>query len=119
MKLLLLLSVLLVVSFVSADENPSKSIPGVTDLTVSNFEKKTKNGKFWLVEFYAPWCGWCKRLIPEMIKLGTTVGDHPKVQVAKFDASDDDAGSLSDKYKVKGFPTIVLLKPDGTFVCNI
>eukprot|EP01060_Flectonema_neradi_P001900 TRINITY_DN1116_c0_g1_i1.p1 TRINITY_DN1116_c0_g1~~TRINITY_DN1116_c0_g1_i1.p1 ORF type:complete len:276 (+),score=56.71 TRINITY_DN1116_c0_g1_i1:39-830(+) len=115
MKLLFLITTLLVAGLVSADENPSKALSGVTDLTPSNFAKKTKNGKFWLIEFYAPWCGWCKRLIPEMSKLGEIVGDHPKVQIGKIDASEDDAADLSDKYKVKGFPTIILLKPDGTF----
>jgi len=35
----------------------------VVELTPENFESKVINSdNFWLVEFYAPWCGHCQRL---------------------------------------------------------
>eukprot|EP00659_Diplonema_papillatum_P000580 gene580-875_t len=89
----------------------------VADLTPSNFEKKTKNGKHWLIEFYLPWCGWCKKLAPEWKVIGKQVGDsHPKLSVGKFDATDDASVELCKRYGVKGYPTIVLIKADGAFV---
>lgn len=41
----------------------------VVDLTPSNFDKLvTQSDGVWLVEFYAPWCGHCKNLVPEYKK---------------------------------------------------
>jgi protein disulfide-isomerase A6 len=38
----------------------------VVKLTGDNFkEEVTESSDFWLVEFFAPWCGHCKKLTPE------------------------------------------------------
>ena len=34
----------------------------VVILDTRNFDSSVKNGEVWFVEFYAPWCGHCKRL---------------------------------------------------------
>ncbi len=62
-----------------------------------------------LVEFYAPWCGHCKKLAPTWEELATKVkGLSDKVTIAKFDgtANEVDVPGLS----VKGFPTIYFFK---------
>lgn len=57
----------------------------------------------WFVEFYAPWCGHCKKLAPEWAKLATTL--KGEINVAKIDASEQT--KYKDTYNVKGFPTLV------------
>lgn len=44
---------------------------GVTILTAANFQSAVIESEgLFAVEFYAPWCGHCKSLVPEWIKFG-------------------------------------------------
>lgn len=41
----------------------------VVELTPENFNHKVLDSDhIWIVEFYAPWCGHCKQLVPEYQK---------------------------------------------------
>lgn len=64
----------------------------VINLTSSNFNKEVVNSAdIWLVEFYAPWCGHCQRLVPEyekaanalkgIVKIGAVDADADKVNI--------------------------------------
>lgn len=63
---------------------------------------------------YAGWCGWCKKF------LGETVLD-PRIRMLndKFvwvKVNSDQEKKYHELYRQAGFPTIVLLNPDGTVV---
>jgi len=70
-----------------------------------------------MVDFYAGWCGWCK-------KLDKDVYTDPQVQAlaknficVKVDTDKDQANS--SKYAVQGLPTIIFLKGDGSVINKI
>jgi len=77
----------------------------VRDLNPSNFDQWVDGSTGAFVEFYAPWCGHCKRLAPEYEIVGSTFARFKKnVVVAKVDC--DSHKDLCARFDVKGYPTL-------------
>lgn len=76
----------------------------VLALTADSFELEVGKDKHALVEFYAPWCGHCKKLAPEYEKLASSFKKTKTVLIAKVDC--DEHKSVCSKFGVTGFPTI-------------
>lgn len=74
----------------------------ITKLTNNNFETETKNG-LKLVEFFADWCGYCKRQEAELEQMD-------KVWIGQVNA--DENSELAIKHGIAGFPTFLVMK-DG------
>jgi len=55
-----------------------------------------------LVEFYAPWCGHCKKLIPIYDELAKNLRHNKNLVIAKCDSTANEV----DGVHIKGFPTI-------------
>lgn len=58
-----------------------------------------------VVDFYAQWCGPCKRIAPELDQLAA---DNPNVVFLKVDI--DALESIAVEYEVTSMPTFVFLK---------
>lgn len=96
--------------YLKSEPIPTDNNGPVTVAVAKNFDEVvTNNGKDTLIEFYAPWCGHCKKLAPIFDELGEKLGDE-EVSIVKFDAT---ANDVPAGYEVRGFPTLFWLPKDS------
>jgi protein disulfide-isomerase A1 len=82
---------------------------GVIVLTDDNFDAELAKHPNILVEFYAPWCGHCKKLAPEYsAAAGVLAENDPPYPLAKVDATENKV--IAEKYGIQGFPTLFWFK---------
>lgn len=77
----------------------------VKEIQEKDFEKEViEAGKPVVADFWAPWCGYCRRLAPMYDRLEAEHGD--KIAFVKVNV--DDNAALAGKYGVTSIPTLIL-----------
>ena len=78
---------------------------GLTTVVGSRFDELVlKNSKDVFIEFYAPWCGHCKKLAPEYAKLAKQLSGVSTLTIAQLDGTTNDFNKKL--FPVSGFPTL-------------
>ncbi|XP_041375256.1 protein disulfide-isomerase TMX3-like [Gigantopelta aegis] len=90
---------------------------GIIQLSLAQIEfdetllEHRKDG-LWLVEFYAPWCGHCKKLEPIYHEVFVELRNSP-IRVGKVDGTR--FSSVASEFDIRGFPTIIFIDGDKTY----
>eukprot|EP00743_Colponemidia_sp_Colp-15_P005920 GILK01006365.1.p1 GENE.GILK01006365.1~~GILK01006365.1.p1 ORF type:complete len:322 (+),score=46.88 GILK01006365.1:105-1070(+) len=93
----------------------------VFELNVANFDEHIGGSNHVLVEFYAQWCGWCRRMAPEYETVYHTFHGDKKtrsdVLIARIDGHIHHP--VSARFGINGFPTLAFFSKGSTTVKSI
>ncbi|CEP61794.1 protein disulfide isomerase MPD1 LALA0_S04e00870g [Lachancea lanzarotensis] len=82
----------------------------ITELSPKTFDKVVHRTNYTtLVEFYAPWCGYCQQLTGIMKKAAKNLDGI--VQVASVNCDEAKNKRLCAQHRVEGFPTLMVFRP--------
>lgn len=76
------------------------------NINSSNFDELANSGKTLVLDFWATWCGPCKRLAPVIEALAEEYQDQ--AIIGKCDVEEDE--ELSMKFGVRNIPTVLFIK---------
>lgn len=120
-------------STVNAETVEDMPLTGLVDTPDTSFQKL--RGQWLYVDFWASWCGPCKKSFPFMNQMQTTFKDKnlkviaisvddtesAAVKFLKYNETNfwvfhDPKGKLAEKFKVPGMPSSYLINPAGEIV---
>ena len=114
---------------------PGKQAPDFTlnDINGKPFSLSSLRGKYVVLDFWGSWCGWCIKGMPDMKKYYEKYSG--KFEIVGIDCNDTEAkwkdavkkhelpwihvksekaDATPQKYAIEGFPTKLIVNPDGT-----
>jgi thiol-disulfide isomerase/thioredoxin len=130
--LILCVSLSIPVEAASGRQAPDFRLPGVK----SEIKLSAYRGKVVYIDFWASWCGPCRKSFPWMNELQEKYGNRVKIIAVnldqdrseaekfleqnppKFSVAFDPAGRTAESYKVKAMPSSYLIDPNGSIVSS-
>ena len=76
------------------------------NINANEFQELVRQDKPLLVDFWAPWCSYCRRIAPAYDRVANQYGDE--ISVAKINI--DDEALLAEHEKIEVIPTLVLYR---------
>lgn len=91
---------------------------GLEPLTLAEaLEKGQTEGKPIIADLSAFWCGYCVKLDKKIFANGAVKKViNSEYIYARIDSESDEASDFKMKYQARGYPTVVLLEPDGSLI---
>jgi TolA-binding protein len=83
--------------------------------TLEEAKAKSGSSKLIIVDIFAEWCGWCKKMDVDTWIDPRVTALQSKYVFLKLDAEHEADGiEMQRKFMITGFPTVMILNPDGS-----
>lgn len=127
-----------------SQEQEKKMVAGVTapdftlkDINGNDFKLSNLRGKYVMLDFWGSWCGWCIKALPNMKECYNKHKDSGNFEIVSIDCNDTEdkwktavkqhamnwiqvksekQDAISTVYGVSGYPTFVIIDPDGKII---
>ena len=76
------------------------------NINKEQFDKAMTEGKAILVDFWAPWCSYCRRIGPAFDRIAQEYGD--KLEIVKINIDEEE--KLANEEAIEVIPTLVLYR---------
>lgn len=94
------------------DQRTHDGIHYSTPLTTETFDDFMSKYELVLVNYYAPWCPYCRALNPEWERAAAQLDDHPeyaeRVRMASVDCTNEKAVWLCQRAHIRAFPSMLV-----------
>lgn len=81
--------------------------------------KAKEQGKPVFIDFFTESCGWCKRLDADVFAKAETAETLKAFVAVRFDAEKGEGAELAKRYRVHGYPSLVVVDADGAEIDRI
>ena len=94
---------------------PSNLLPW-QPVSLEALEDAKTNGEWVMIDFYADWCGPCRRLDSHVFGRENVAEALKTFRPLKADMStggNPETAAIAERFQIQGFPTVVFIGPDG------
>ena len=81
--------------------------------------KAKQQGKPVFIDFFTESCGWCKRLDADVFAKAETAETMKAFVAVRFDAEKGEGADLAKRYRVHGYPSLVVVDAEGAEIDRI
>jgi thioredoxin 1 len=83
------------------------------------FKNIIEEYEYTIIDFYAEWCGPCKKFAPVFEKYASKYHVPSKLNFVKVEADSEELYSISKSYNIKALPTFILINKTGEAIKEI